>query len=110
MNRFIDRLKLFFLGVFAFACIGVWAYELLWAAPEKRCEGHGGWWDPHTRVCATPIYLPNLTGRPVGKLDPAQLKARAEAVNAREAKLLGLQPSGQASGLAAGQNSAKPAP
>jgi hypothetical protein len=98
MNRLIDRLKLFFLGVFAISCIGVWAYQLLWAAPEKRCEGQGGWWDPRTRVCATPIYLPNLTGRPAGKLNPAQLEARAKAANAREAQLLGLQ------------SSAKPAP
>jgi hypothetical protein len=109
MNRFIDRLKLFFLGVFAISCIGVWAYQLLWVAPEKRCEAHGDWWDPHTRVCATPIYLPNLTGRPAGKLDKAQLKARAEDAQTREARLLGLQSPVQSS-AASGQPSAKPTP
>jgi hypothetical protein len=93
MNRFIDRLKLFFLGVFAIACVAVWVYQLFWAAPAKRCESHGNWWDSASRVCATPIYLPNLTGRPAVKLTPAQLKARAEEAKAREAQILGTAPS-----------------
>jgi hypothetical protein len=90
MNRFIDRLKLFFLGVFAIACIAVWANQLWWVGPEKRCESHGNWWDPTSRVCATPIYLPNLTGRPAGGLSAAALKARAQAANAKEAQTLGV--------------------
>ncbi len=103
MNPFIDKLKLVFLGVFFFACCAVWAYELLVIAPAKKCEAHGNWWDPQGRVCATPIYLPNLTGRPVGALSPAQLKARAEAVKTDQAKLLGLAPA------SAQTSSAKPA-
>lgn len=95
MNRLIDRLKIFFLGLFAISCVVVWAYQLLWVAPMKACEAHGNWWDPISRVCATPIYLPNLTGRPVGALSPAQLKARAMQANAREAQLLGAAPSSQ---------------
>jgi len=93
MNRLIDRLKLFFLGLFAISCAAVWAYQLLWVAPMKACESHGNWWDPLSRVCATPIYLPNLTGRPIGALTPAQLKARAREAEARELKLLGAAPS-----------------
>jgi hypothetical protein len=93
MNRLIDRLKLFFLGLFAISCVAVWTYELLWAAPRKACEAHGNWWDPFSRVCATPIYLPNLTGRPIGGFSPAQLKARAQAASASEAQLLGAQSS-----------------
>ncbi|HUO22485.1 MAG TPA: hypothetical protein VMU59_08215 [Caulobacteraceae bacterium] len=93
MNRFIDRLKLFFLGVFVIACVAVWAYQLLWVAPAKHCESQGDWWDPSARVCATPIYLPNLTGRPIAGLTPAQLKARAEAAKAKEAQVLGVTPS-----------------
>ena len=97
MNRLIDQLKLFFLGLFAISCVAVWTYELLWAAPRKACEAHGNWWDPFSRVCATPIYLPNLTGRPIGALSPAQLKARAQAAGAAEAQLLGVPPSARSS-------------
>jgi hypothetical protein len=89
MNRLIDRLKIFFLGLFAISCVVVWVYQLVWVAPMKACEAHGNWWDPLSRVCATPIYLPNLTGRTVGALTPAQLKARARDASAREAQLLG---------------------
>jgi hypothetical protein len=66
MNRLIDRLKLVFLGLFAAACVAVWTYQLVWLGPEKRCEAHGDWWDPGARVCATPIFLPRMTGRPIG--------------------------------------------
>ena len=40
--------------------------------PAKRCLEHNGWWDPFGRVCATPIFLPDLTHRPIGapKLTP----------------------------------------
>lgn len=104
MNRLIDRLKLLFLGLFAISCVAVWAYELLWVAPKKACEAHDNWWDPSSRVCATPIYLPDLTGRPVGALNSAQLKARAQEASAREAQLLGV---GSAAASSA-QSSSKP--
>ena len=97
MNPLIDRLKLFFLGLFAISCVAVWTYELVWVAPRKACEAHGNWWDPRSRVCATPVYLPNLTGRPIGALSPAQLKARAQEASAREAQLLGVQSSAPSS-------------
>jgi hypothetical protein len=83
MNRFIDRLKLFFVGVFAISCIAIWAYQLLWVAPYKRCEARGAWWDPATRVCATPIFLPQLTGRPLGAPPVTAKPAKPASVAAR---------------------------
>ena len=72
LNRVIQRMTLFFVGVFVFCCIGVAAYEVIWVMPVKRCLDHGGWWDPQTRICGTPIFLPDLTHRPLGspKLTP----------------------------------------
>lgn len=66
MNRTINRLKLVFLGLFALGCAGVWAYQLLWVIPGKRCEESGAWWDNQNRVCATPLAISSLTGRPNG--------------------------------------------
>ena len=66
MNPTIDRLKLVFLGVFAVACAAVWAYQIFYVWPAKRCEAGGQWWDRDRRVCAQPIYIPDITGRPAG--------------------------------------------
>src|SRR5690606_12203861 len=66
MNRTIDRLKLIFLGIFALACAATWAYQVLYVWPAKRCEANGEWWDASTRICAHPIYIPDITGRPEG--------------------------------------------
>ena len=67
MSKLIDRLKLVFLGVFAFCCIGVWAYQMLVVAPARRCEEAGNWWDPEGHECATPVDVrsfPRLTPPP----------------------------------------------
>ena len=64
MNRAINRLKLVFIGIFAIAGIAIWTYHLMWVWPGQRCEARGGWWDWHTRTCATPVPLQMLTGRP----------------------------------------------
>jgi hypothetical protein len=66
MNPTIDRLKLIFLGLFAVGCAALWAYQILYVWPAKRCEGGGQWWDSSRRVCAQPIYIPDITGRPEG--------------------------------------------
>ncbi|HRD47392.1 MAG TPA: hypothetical protein PLF78_13015, partial [Caulobacter sp.] len=66
MNSTIDRLKLIFLGIFALGCAGVWAYQILWAMPAKRCEANGQWWDGERRICAQPLMISSITGRPVG--------------------------------------------
>ena len=66
MHLVINRLKLVFLGIFALACAGIWAYQVMWVWPRKECEANGQWWDSSTRICASPIYIPALTGRPEG--------------------------------------------
>jgi hypothetical protein len=72
MNRMIQRLALVFVGIFAVSCVAVAVYQVMWVMPAKRCIEHNGWWDPFGRVCATPIFLPDLTHRPIGapKLTP----------------------------------------
>jgi hypothetical protein len=66
MNPTIDRLKLIFLGIFVLGCAGVWAYQIFWAMPAKRCEANGQWWDGSTRTCAQPMLITSITGRPAG--------------------------------------------
>jgi hypothetical protein len=66
MNPAIQRLTLLFVSLFLASCVAVAVYQFVWVMPAKTCEAHGAWWDPDTRVCATPIFLPALTHRPVG--------------------------------------------
>jgi hypothetical protein len=66
MSKIIDRLKIIFLGLFALGVVGIWSYQIFWVWPAKRCDRQEGWWDASTRTCATPLYLPDLTGRPEG--------------------------------------------
>ena len=63
MNKVIDRLRIVFLIVFAVACAGVWAYQILYVWPQKRCAREGKWWAPKYRTCARVVYLPKMTGR-----------------------------------------------
>ena len=66
MNRFINRLMLYFVGAFGIAVVAIIVYAVFWQQPEQRCELRGNWWDPSDRVCAKPIFIPNLTHRPIG--------------------------------------------
>ncbi|MCF8504904.1 MAG: hypothetical protein K9G59_08315 [Caulobacter sp.] len=66
MNLTITRLKLFFLVLFAVGTVGIWAYQIFYVWPAQKCDDRGAWWDRKGRVCATPLYIPSLTGRPVG--------------------------------------------
>ncbi len=66
MNRTIDRLKIVFLIIFAVACAALWAYQLLYVLPAKKCEAQTMWWDASRRVCAQPLYIPDITRRPAG--------------------------------------------
>ena len=72
LNKLIQRLVLGFVSVFAVCCVAVAVYEVMWAIPARHCEERSGWWDPGQRVCGTPIFLPDLTHRPLGspKLTP----------------------------------------
>ncbi|HEX6866214.1 MAG TPA: hypothetical protein VF122_05675 [Caulobacteraceae bacterium] len=66
MNPTINRLKLIFLAVFFIGAVAAWVYQVWWAIPQKQCEADGKWWDAGTRICAQPIYIPDITGRPEG--------------------------------------------
>jgi len=64
MTSSIPRLKLFFLGLFAITCAAIWAFQAFYVWPRDRCEAKGAWWDPQARICATPIQISKITGRP----------------------------------------------
>lgn len=66
MHTTILRLKLIFVAVFFVGAVAIWSYQIFYVIPRDRCEAVGAWWDPATRICATPILLPKLTGRPFG--------------------------------------------
>lgn len=78
MNASINRLKIIFMGIFAVAVVAIWTYELLWVWPAKDCAKAGGEWDGGERICATPIYIPDRTGRPAGMSREAWSKLQAE--------------------------------
>jgi hypothetical protein len=70
MNRTIGHVQLLFLGIFAVAVAGIWAYQGLYASPAKACETSGNWWDNASRTCGHVIYLPDVTHRPPGAKTP----------------------------------------
>ena len=70
MNKTIDRIKLFFLGVFIIACGAIWAYQAMVVWPPQRCEAHGDWWDEKDKVCAVPIPIWTFTHRLPGEPAP----------------------------------------
>ena len=78
MNASINRLKIIFIGIFAFAVVAIWTYSLLWLWPEKDCQKAGGWWDNGQRICARPIFIPSLTGRPAGMSRETWSRLQAE--------------------------------
>ncbi len=68
MRRFLTfpRLALLFSVLFALSVGTVFLFDRFWIGPEQACEQSGRWWYPEERQCLTPIYLPNITGRPAG--------------------------------------------
>ena len=60
-----------FLALFAVGCVGVWAYQVLYAIPKARCEQSGRWWASQYRICGTPVRLSHFTGRPDARPAPA---------------------------------------
>ncbi len=66
MHRLLTmkRLGILFLSIFAVLLAGMFAYESLVIAPGDRCEAGGQWWDPQDRICAQPISIAEITGRP----------------------------------------------
>jgi hypothetical protein len=79
MNRAIERLTLFFVGVFAICCVGVAVYQVVWVLPEKHCEQRGWWWDTETRQCGMPVSVTQFTRRPIGSPRVTPTKPQAES-------------------------------
>ena len=67
MTRFYSRLMLGFTAVFMAAVAVAFAYQFIYVIPAQKCEAVGSWWEPHSRICATPVYLPHITGRPIDR-------------------------------------------
>lgn len=122
MNPTINRLKIVFLIIFAIGCAALWAYQIFWVWPAKRCDENGAWWDPKTRICAQPIYIPEITGRPAGmsrkewseKQAARQVQRDAEGYPTEEADAPSGtpadKPAAMPKGSAAAESSAAPAP
>ena len=91
MNRFIDRLKIAFVVIFAVLTAAAWSYQLFWRIPQQKCEARGAWWDWRDRTCAIPIPLSTLTGRfparpDLGSVADVQKDLKAEEAKAAPAK------------------------
>lgn len=78
------RLTILFVGLFALALVGVFAIQRIWIDPGTRCEQAGGWWDIDARICAQPISIAEITGRPNGV-------SRAEASMAKNRELVEIE-------------------
>ncbi|NEX93498.1 hypothetical protein [Caulobacter sp. 17J65-9] len=88
-DRLINRMKVIFLVLFGVGVAGVWAYQWFWARPAKACAEAEAWWDNGSRTCARPVFLSDVTGRPVGvKRTPEQIEtARTKSGLKREAQV-----------------------
>ncbi len=102
MDRSTKRIALLFAVVFAICVAGVFAFQHFWVEPGDRCEARGGWWDLSGRTCATPIYIPDITGRQPGE-------SREEASRRNAAELVELERR-IAAARAGAAESAAPAP
>lgn len=68
MKRFLTfpRLIMIFFALFGLSIMGVFAVQAYWVAPGERCEAAGKWYDMENRICAQPISIAEITGRPNG--------------------------------------------
>ena len=62
-RRLINQTKIVFLVLFAIACAGIWAYQIMYAWPAKRCAAQGRWWLAQERACGVPVLISDITGR-----------------------------------------------
>lgn len=78
MKRFltIRRLSFIFFSLFAVTLAGLFVLQRFWVDPGERCAAKGYWYDLETRICAQPIYIPDITKRPEGM---TRAEASAEA-------------------------------
>ncbi len=109
MNSTIDRLKLIFLGIFAISGIALWVFQILYVMPAKKCEAGGQWWDRDRRVCAQPIYIPDMTGRPEGVSRKEWSEKKAAEETQRDRMAYPVAPAAPAAAPAAPAGAAAPA-
>lgn len=64
MTRTFTRLRYIFLGLFLIGAAGSGYYQIRIVKPRQDCERAGGWWDGDERICATPVDISRITGRP----------------------------------------------
>ena len=64
MNQTFGRLRLIFFGVFLFGAAVIGVVQMIYVRPKAACEASGRWWHAESRECGTPVWLPDLTGRP----------------------------------------------
>lgn len=84
MTRFYNRLMLGFVALFLIGAGGAVAYQFMYVIPAQKCEAAGNWWEPSTRACATPVFLPHITGRPIDAA--ARARAAHEGLPEAEAR------------------------
>ena len=78
MYQSFRYLRWIMLAVFATVCAGLWGYQVLVVWPRARCEAQGNWWDDKDRICAIPVPLTTLTGRPAHPVHAPIVKAAGE--------------------------------
>ena len=86
MKRFLSfrRLGLIFLALFCVTTVGTLGFQRYWAGPQERCEADGKWFDRKSGICAQPISIAEITGRPIGV-------SRAEASAAKNRELVDIE-------------------
>ena len=86
MHRFlsIKRLSFMFFGLFAVLVAGAMTFQAFWLNPGKRCEAAGKWYDMDNRICAQPISIAEITGRPNGV-------SRAQASDEKNRELIRIE-------------------
>jgi hypothetical protein len=86
MHRLLTmkRLSVLFLSTFFVLVGAMFVWQALVKAPGERCVADGYWWDPDTRICAQPLSIAEITGRPIGV-------SRAEASDLKNRELLEIE-------------------
>ncbi len=67
-----NTFKYAFLGTVLFVVTVIFAYQFLYAIPQKKCEAAGSWWSFRYRECARPMKIVDFPGmKPKGGATPA---------------------------------------
>ena len=86
MKRFLTfpRLAMIFFALFGVSIAAIFAVQAYWVAPGERCEAAGKWYDMDNRICAQPISIAQITGRPNGV-------SRAQASDEKNRELIRIE-------------------